>query len=169
MKHYFTILAFVLSFSAFAQQTENSSDLFKRHELRLNTLYAPFGAVNVDYEYLLAEKSGLGVRGNFSFRKDDEFNWSLSAYYRRYFFSKKPGSGFYIEGFAQGTEYGFQNFRSPTTTTAYNLGFGVGLGYKVLIDDKWTIEAGIGLGKNLFDTGDNKEIARAVIGIGYRF
>ena len=75
-------------------------------------------ALNVSYERLLNESSGLGINGIFYFNNDDEdYSMSqISPYYRMYF-GKKYASGFFVEGFVPIT---------TTRDTYYDMNVGPG-------------------------------------------
>ncbi|GAL00902.1 hypothetical protein JCM19314_128 [Nonlabens ulvanivorans] len=81
----------------------------KKHEVSLDVVAAIGGlGINPRYEYVLGRYSGVGVDLNIGiFDNDDNFEYietfSLTPYYRQYFFSKEDygAKGFYGEGFVK--------------------------------------------------------------------
>lgn len=58
------LLLFLLSLSVFtvsAQNATKTAALDGRNEIQLNALYLILGALELNYEYVLNEESGLGV------------------------------------------------------------------------------------------------------------
>ena len=59
------------------------------------------GTFEATYERILNEKSSLGISTLYVFNNEnsnEDINFMLSPYYRRYF-GKKTASGFFVEGF----------------------------------------------------------------------
>ena len=140
--------------------------------------------VNVSFERLLSENSGLGVNAMISLQNDADNFTQISPYYRMYF-GRKFAQGFFLEGFVPVTmtkEYdmvyfmddfgGYFTEGNERTVTTVGVGFGVG--GKWVIRNGLVIEAngGIGrrLGGNLDDTWDGEGVTGKIMGgIGYRF
>jgi hypothetical protein len=82
------------------EQEQNEDPYFGQHEVKLNAILLVIGAVEVGYEYLLNEESGIGISAFITY--DDEIisnvDYYISPYYRHYF-GKKYAGGFFLEGF----------------------------------------------------------------------
>jgi hypothetical protein len=159
---------------------------FERNELKLNAVMLIAGAIDVTYERLLDQESGVGLALFVSF--DENFNTKFSATpYYRFYFGKKTAAGFFAEGFGMLNTYidqgystydyngGMTNFIPDETVTDFALGFGIG--------SKWITKKGIifeinaGIGRNLFNSSSNNDInqgeylivGRGGFSVGYRF
>lgn len=80
----------------------------KRHEISLDVVAGLAGlGINPRYEYVLGRYSGVGVDLNIGVADTDDFDnietFSLTPFYRQYFFSKEDygAKGFYGEGFVK--------------------------------------------------------------------
>ena len=141
--------------------------------------------VNVSYERLLNENSGLGVNVMFTLQNDSDSFSQISPYYRMYF-GRKFAQGFFLEGFVPITttkEYdmiyfndefgGYYTEGNEKNTTTVGLGFGVG--GKWVIRNGLVIEASGGIGRrfggNLDDSWDGGDgvTGKVMGGSGYRF
>ena len=83
------ILVFLLlSYTSFSQETsqENSNNQ-NFNELKLNGLFLVIGALEVTYERILNEESGLGISVFLPIDNSvsDDINYYISPYYRLYF------------------------------------------------------------------------------------
>jgi len=164
--------SFVLGF----RQEKEPID-FKRNELKGNALFLVLGAVELTYERLITDDSGLGV--SLFFISEDEFesSFSLTPYYRAYF-GKKLAAGFFVEGFSM-INTGISNisYRSDNNGnlliidrdrfTDFALGFG--LGSKWVHKRGFTFEINAGIGRNLFSDESPEVVPRGGITLGYRF
>jgi hypothetical protein len=176
MKYSFLILILLFSAASVAQSDADQTDSqkrmtafadAKRHEIALDVL-APIipgiDAFSPRYEYVLNKTSGLGVDVSFRFADSDEDfdyqeNFSITPYYRQYFFSKEDygAKGFYGEGFVKA--FTFQetffvnNFVNPFTQIVeedyFEVAVGVGIGWKWVSDSGFLIDLHFGLGRNL--------------------
>ena len=176
MKKLFTtisLIVFVLGFS----QDKAISD-FPKNEIKGNVIYLLAGAIEVTYEHLLNDESGLGVSLFVPISNDFDTKFSLSPYYR-FYFGKKPAAGFFVEGFGMLNSYtqhtsdgGYwsSNYFGPEKDiTDFALGIGLG--------GKWVTKRGVlfelsgGLGRNLFNSSDtdHQMVWRGGLTIGYRF
>jgi len=179
MKKFFILfaLAFV-SLPTFAQDEPDVS--LRNSELKLNALYLIIGALELEYEYILNEESAVGITALVPIDDDiDDINYFISPYYRWYF-GKKRAAGFFVEGFGmlnsvddevsffeQGSD--FPVFRSERIT---DFALGVGLGAKFITKRNFIAEISLGIGRNLFDSEDNRDfeiVGKGGIKIGYRF
>lgn len=182
------LLLLTINFCSYSQEKEPVS--FNKNEIKLNALMLIAGAFEVTYEHLLNDESGVGVSVFASFDKDFDTKFSLTPYYR-FYFGKKPASGFFMEGFGMLNSYerqGDDNYDYNTGAigngvpdkriTDFALGFGLG--------SKWVTKRGFmfeingGVGRNLFNSSnddnggynDDEEyqiVGRIGFSIGYRF
>ena len=95
MKKLITLLFLSSCLSSYCQQKEVPD--FKRNELKGNALFLVLGAVEITYERIINEDSGIGATVFFVNEDDFESNFTLTPYYRAYF-GKKPAAGFLVEG-----------------------------------------------------------------------
>ncbi len=178
MKKLFVLICLTFSLSGFSQEKETTN--FKRNELKGNALFLVLGAVEITYERIINEDTGLGVSLFFVSEDDFETNLSLTPYYRAYF-GKKPAAGFFVEGFAMLNSYidhGYTtyyydngttitNFVADETGTDFALGFG--LGSKWIHKRGFVFEINAGIGRNLFSDNSPEIVGRGGITLGYRF
>ena len=178
MRKLFVVLCFSSFLFGFSQEKETVD--FKRNELKGNALLLVIGAGEFTYERLLDEESGVGV--SLFFNYDDQFytKFSLTPFYR-FYFSKKPAAGFFVEGFGMLNSYDsyvynnnsydpYNSYNSNIETrTDFALGFG--LGSKWITKKGFLFEINAGVGRNLFNSGDtdNEIVGRGGITLGYRF
>lgn len=136
----------------------------KKHEVSLDiTAILAIPAFSPRYEYILGRYSGVGADLFISLESDDSLDFSdyekfsLTPYYRQYFFSKEDygAKGFYAEGFVK--FYTFdgskinetQNGTTFTEETAFETAIGAGIGWKWVSDSGFLVDLGIGVGRNL--------------------
>lgn len=118
------------------------------------------GAIDVSYEILLNEESGVGLEVFVPYNNDIIINYYVSPYYRLYF-GKKYAAGFFLEGFGMlnsrdmGEEsVSFNNgvivrreFEDET-----NFALGIGLGGKWITESGFVGELRLGVGRNLISS-----------------
>jgi hypothetical protein len=173
-------LLVLLCLSAFSfgySQDEKKID-FKKNEIKGNALFLVLGAVEVTYERLLNEDSGLGVSLFFINEEDFDTSFSLTPYYRAYF-GEKPAAGFFVEGFGMINtgNYGSYSAYNSNTGTYYEVGgekftdlaLGFGLGSKWIHRKGFVFEINAGIGRNLFSDYSPEVVGRGGITLGYRF
>ena len=178
MKKLFILMC--LSSFLFGYSQEKETVDFKRNELKGNALLLVIGAGEFTYERLLSEESGVGV--SLFFNYDDQFytKFSLTPFYR-FYFSKKPAAGFFVEGFGMMNSYDsyVYNNNSYDPSMPYNsniedrtdFALGFGLGSKWINKKGFLFEINAGVGRNLFNSNDtdNEIVGRGGITLGYRF
>jgi len=175
MKKLILLVCFTASFFGYSQDKEQVD--FKKNEIKGNALFLVAGALEVTYEHLLNEESGVGV--SLFVPYDDSINtkFSLSPFYR-FYFGKKPAAGFFVEGFGMLNSYTqeasegdfFSNYVGPEKdVTDFALGFG--LGAKWVTQRGFIFEINGGVGRNLFNSNDTdyEIVGRGGITLGYRF
>ena len=175
MKKIFLFL--VLSSSMFGIAQEKEKVDFPKTEIKGNSFFLVLGAVEVTYERILNEDSGLGVALFFVNEEDFDTSFSLTPYYRAYF-GKKPAAGFFVEGFSMlstgvhNKTYYFNNSGNLINIekdryTDFALGFG--LGSKWVHKRGFVFEINAGIGRNLFSNNSPEVVGRGGISLGYRF
>jgi hypothetical protein len=172
-----------------SQQRLNKFNEVKKHEVSLDVVAAIAGlGINPRYEYVLGRYSGVGVELNIGIEDEDDFDnvetFSITPYYRQYFFSKEDygAKGFYGEGFLKA--YTFRendltvcvngNCSSPDNSY-FETALGVGIGWKWVSDSGFLIDVGFGIGRNLGLADDPDEFdlpevtGRGGVNFGWRF
>ena len=205
MKNLFLLLNFITVFSAFSQNTEvpavpqpivepkaeTKSTIAKSDEIKLDFFYLIFaGALNISYEHILNEESGIGATLILSSGEELNTTFSLTPYYR-FYFGKKPAAGFFFEGFTS-----INSFKSDVITNSNgfdpifygqvierksvtDLAVGIGLGGKWVTKNGIIFELSSGIGRNLlnnYTSGNSNGLktsdrifGRGGISVGYRF
>lgn len=174
MKKLIVLLCFSTYLSGYSQQNEVPN--FKRNELKGNALFLVLGAIEVTYERILNEDTGLGVSVFFVNQDEFESNFMLTPYYRAYF-GKKPAAGFFVEGFstlntgvARTTYYYDNNNVGRVEKDRYtDFALGFGLGSKWVHRKGYVFEINAGIGRNLLSKDGPEVVGRGGITIGYRF
>lgn len=182
MKRRFLIIALLLYvFSVKAQNQKGTLSQLneKKNEVKLNAFFTALGAFEATYERNLNKKSSLGITGLYVFsqKNDEDTNFLISPFYRRYF-GKKFASGFFIEGFGTfGSTDGKQltdmdgNLTLNEGPDVLDFSLGLGFGGKWVTKSGITFEVMVGLGLHLFNSNktDHNSVNRRALSIGYRF
>ena len=186
-----------MSLSAFAQENEPTDsekrlDEFtnqKRHEVSVDVTAAlSIPAFQPRYEYILGRYSGVGADVFIAFNNDDVDyeeleKFSITPFYRQYFFSKEDfgAKGFYGEGFIKAYTYEneeveFLGTFDPTlnvnTETYFETAIGVSVGWKWVSNSGFMIDLSFGIGRNLGFSDDPESfelIPRGGLHFGWRF
>jgi hypothetical protein len=194
----FIAIAFLVSHGLAAQEEELTDSqkrmenfvAVKKHEISLDVTAAlAIPAFSPRYEYILGRYSGVGVDLFISIEDDNDLDFSeyesfsLTPYYRQYFFSKEDygAKGFYAEGFVKFYTFdSVETFSLPNGNPSFNseslfeTAVGVGIGWKWVSDSGFLIDLGFGLGRNLgladdpFENNDDLQI-RGGLNFGWRF
>lgn len=178
-----TLLSTLGIVSLNAQETEAS---VRQNDIMLSPIeLISVPMLNVSYERLLNENSGVGINGIFYFGddnldgydEDDSKLTQISPYYRMYF-GKKYASGFFVEGFApitMTTDYSYY-YNSPNATRVEDkrttIGLGVGFGGKWVARKNIIFEASFGIARRFGESKYNNSsniTGKGMLGIGYRF
>lgn len=164
----FTVIALIISTGLMAQSDDltdsqnrlNNFNAVKKHEVSLDVsavLIIP--AFSPRYEYVLGRFSGVGA--DLFISLDDGFDsyekFSLTPYYRQYFFSKEDygAKGFYAEGFAkfftfEDEEFFFgDDFVDVNLENYFEIAIGVSIGWKWVSESGFLVDLGVGVGRNL--------------------
>jgi hypothetical protein len=172
MKHTFiVVLAFLMSLWIHCQENGPTDSqkriakfsMVKRNELSIDVISAiAIPALNLRYEYILGHYSGVGadffvsLEGNGDFDSYSDYEkFSLTPYYRQYFFSKQDygAKGFYAEGFLKFFTFEEMLYNSTndtfTTDNFFDTSIGAGIGWKWLSESGFLVDLGVGIGRNL--------------------
>ncbi len=191
----FISFALLFSFTVHSQEDEPTDSqkriakfaVAKRNEVSIDVISAiAIPALNPRYEYILGRYSGVGIDLFVSLDDEDDFddyseyeNFSLTPYYRQYFFSKQDygAKGFYAEGFVK-----FFTFKEPifssvddsvTNESFFDTSIGAGIGWKWISQSGFLVDLGFGVGRNLGlpdDENIGQEVqARGGLNFGWRF
>lgn len=191
MKKTISILALILLgvTGINAQSSESESTSERKNEIMLSPIeLIAYPLLNISYERLINEKSGVGINGMFYFGTNDNIDETgftqVSPYYRMYF-GKKYAAGFFVEGFVPITStkdtysrYSegpyFNSYSEEVTRTT--VGIGIGFGGKWITRNNIIFEVSAGLARRFGDTkkeinyyDSNNLTGRGMLGIGYRF
>ena len=159
----------------------------KRSELSLDVISAiTIPALSPRYEYILGRFSGIGADlfisldgGDGIDNYSDVEKFSLTPYYRQYFFSKQDfgARGFYAEGFLKFFTFEEQLYNSTTDSFSadsfFDTSIGAGIGWKWISQSGFLVDLGIGIGRNLGLPSDDNvgwELQpRGGLNFGWRF
>lgn len=198
MKDLLTIsLALLISMSTYCQEDEPTDSerriekfsLAKRSEVSIDVISGiAIPAISPRYEYILGRYSGIGADIFISLEGEDDFDFdsyseyekfSLTPYYRQYFFSKEDygARGFYAEGFLKFFTFEEGLYDSATNSikkaTFFDTSIGAGIGWKWISQSGFLVDLGIGLGRNLGLPSDDNvgwEVQpRGGLNFGWRF
>lgn len=176
---FFTAL---MLFSIFAVNAQNNPEkqYEKKNELKVDLIQPLIGgSIEVIYERNLTNKYSLGISGLYMFSEkfDEDMNYSLTPYYRR-FFGNKYAAGFFVEGFGMFSSIdGKKIYETEEQLTftegsdVYDLSLGLGLGSKWVSENGFIYEINAGWGKQLFNANktDHDQVLRYGFKFGYRF
>lgn len=203
MKKIFLLFIFITVVKSYSQNTELPSvsqpvtpikteiNKSKTNEFKLDFFYLIFaGALNISYEHILNEESGIGANLILSSGEELNTTFSLTPYYR-FYFGRKPAAGFFFEGFTSINSFKYdvitdsnglnsifygQVIERKSTT---DLGVGFGLGGKWVTKNGFIFEINSGIGRNLlnnYTSGNSnglktsdKIFGRGGVSFGYRF
>jgi len=179
MKNIISLSFLMLSvFSVNAQENATTNNNIKKNEIKINGLYLVVGAVEVTYERLLNEESGIGISVFLPIDDDinDDINYYISPYYRMYF-GKKYAAGFFVEGFGllssvNENRFDFDTADGFSEKTVTDFALGIGVGGKWVTKRGFLAELSFGIGRNLFNNSSNSDndfVGKIAITLGYRF
>lgn len=177
-----TLIIVLLLFSFFVVNAQNDTTVYQnenKNEVKLNAALLLFGTFEATYERILNSKSALGISALTVFSKDnnEDVNYMISPYYRRYF-GKKYASGFFAEGFGMLSSIDGKRITDIEGNLTLNeepdvidMSLGIGIGSKWVMKSGFIIEINAGYGKLLFnaDKTDHTIVARFGLHLGYRF
>lgn len=187
-KLFFIFLLF--SQISFAQD-QNSFDLGK-NEIKFDVVsLVASGRIHVSYERFLSDVFSVGISGNFNEGKSLEEDYNkgnsrtLEDYqiipFVRYSLSKSQIRYYFVEVFVsanQGKHREIERLLDQNNNGFYqavdkdysDFAIGAAVGHKFYIKEKLGIDIFVGMGKNLFSSGESPDIvSRVGINVGYRF
>jgi hypothetical protein len=167
-----TVLLSFLILTIFSINAQNND---KINEIKFNGLFLVLGAVEVTYERILNEESGVGISLFLPFDEDvnADVNYYISPYYRVYF-GKKYAAGFFLEGFGllsstDRYQYIPNNVDSLIEKNT-DFALGIGFGGKWITKRGFLAELNFGVGRNLFNKDSVDDfVGKLAITLGYRF
>ena len=191
---YFLVF-FCFCFTVIAQEEETDSEKrlnsfsdAKRHELSLDVTAAlAIPALQPRYEHILGRYAGVGV-DLFLALSDDDNNFdelekfSITPFYRQYFFSKEDygAKGFYGEGFLKAYTYKTEEYiyssvgNTVEEENFFETALGVAIGWKWVSNSGFMIDLSFGIGRNLGFSSESEDyrptvIPRGGVHFGWRF
>lgn len=182
MKKIIIVFAFsLLCIKGFGQKESEVSD-FKKNEIKVNALYLVLGVFDATYERAINDESSFGTSITILLDKEADINtaFAISPYYR-FYFGKKPVSGFFMEGFglyqnvSRYDNYYYGNFTTEKEEKVKAFALGIGLGGKWYTKRNVMFEISAGIGRNLSissnlnDTDYSRITGKGSISVGYRF
>lgn len=182
MKKTIIVFAFsLLCVKGFGQKENETSD-FKKNEVKINALYLVLGAFDATYERAINDESSFGTSLTFLLDKEADINtaFAISPYYR-FYFGKKPVSGFFMEGFglyqsvSRDITYFYGSYTTEQKEKVKAFALGIGLGGKWYTKRNVMFEIGAGIGRNLSissninNTDYSRITGKIAISVGYRF
>ena len=180
MRKSFLMAVMLFTFFAVKAQNDSENQYEKKNEIKVDLIQPLIGgSIEAIYERNLNNKSSLGISSLYMFTEkfDEDMNYSLTPYYRR-FFGKKYAAGFFVEGFGVFSSIdGKKIYETEEQLTftegsdVYDLSLGLGLGSKWVTKNGFIYEINAGWGKQLFnaDKTDHNQVLRYGFKFGYRF
>lgn len=182
MKRCFVFLLLLSPLIAYSQETSRKLNPdFRKNELRLNALLLLFEGMEFSYERALNYDCSVGGSSLILAYKDSDLesgmNYNVTAF-GRYYFGKKPVSGFFLETFLMffnrdnlidyydyNRSYSLRKIERETNVA---LGFGFGVKW---IRRNFSFELSTGLGRvpRSAYNGYIPFVGRGAFGVGYRF
>lgn len=181
MKKLFLTSVLIFGMMSIKAQTDDSSE--RKNEIILSPIEliaAP--ALNISYERLLNENSGVGINALIDLDGDSDNSFSQFSPYYRMYFGRNYASGFFIEGFVPVTTtkdkiyYPDSGLYSNNTRTT--IGAGIGFGGKWIVKKNIVFEASVGIARRfgstkitagIYDEEPSKITGKGMLGVGYRF
>jgi len=172
------LILLCLTVFTFGYSQDKETPNFNKNEIKGNALFLVLGGIDVSYEHLLNEDSGIGVSLFFNDGENFETTFSLTPYYRAYF-GEKPAAGFFVEAFSMissGKNGSYYTYDYTSTSSYFTEGekysgfaLGFGVGSKWIHSRGFIFEINAGIGRNLFGTNNTEIVGRGGITLGYRF
>ena len=179
MKKNFLLL--IILFAFYSVNAQNETDPYqKNNEIKLNALAPLWQSFQVGYERHLNHNSSLGLSIYYvldNTKNENDLNYSISPYYRRYF-GKKYASGWFVEGFGMLTSIDGKKIYASEDHSIYtenpdviDFALGAGGGWKWVSKSGFLFEANVGYGGLLFnaDKTDHTIVVKFGLSAGYRF
>ncbi|WP_396150324.1 DUF3575 domain-containing protein [Flavobacterium sp.] len=174
----------------FAQ--ENNTFNLGKNEIKFDVVsLVALGKIHVSYERFISNDFSIGISGNFNQSKsrEEDFesgkNRTLEEYqiipFVRYSLSKSQIRYYFVEVFVsanQGKYRELERLLDQNNNGYYeavqkdyaDYAIGAALGHKFYIKEKLGVDIFVGMGKNLFSSGESPDIiSRVGVNLGYRF
>jgi hypothetical protein len=171
----FIILLSISSFS-FSQEEEPKNIAQRIHEIRLDGVKLIAGPIaEVTYEFVKNENSGYGVSILANLGSDYNEDFSITPFYRMYFFTKQDygANGFFVEGFGKlvtGDEYDYVFDEEDEKNNYTDFSLGMSLGKKWVNKNGFVFELLLGVSRALgSDDSGPEAYLRGGLFVGYRF
>lgn len=124
--------------------------------------------IEVSYENYITDSSSFGISGLFNLTKEDaEFRYNentmFTPYYRNYFTTSAQWN-FFGEGFI-----GINSGKNSALENYTDAALGIAVGTKYVSENGLTIDAHLGLGRNLFGSKSPVIVPRVGLNVGWRF
>jgi len=173
------VFAFFILFNVQAQDTNDSSVLDKKDEIRLSVIKLLAGPIfETSYERVIDSNQGFGATLllNLDTKNDYLEDYSITPFYRMYFQTKEDygAKGFFVEGFA--SFFGGDNDNAISSIINqtqddkfFDVSLGLGLGKKWINTAGFVFEAKFGVGRNLLNESVDDFLIKGDLSIGYRF
>jgi hypothetical protein len=153
-----------------------------RTEVKFNAFAIALGALDLEFERTLSQRSAIGLGFFTNFRTADDYKGfnnqnSVTAYYR-YYLGKRHAQGAFVEAFGmynssdlfQLTIVSSSMVQYENRQTIQDFGVGLSVGYKWVSKKGLILQSHFGLGRNLFQPHIGEQvIGRVGISIGYSF
>lgn len=186
----FIFIFLVFTQVSFAQ--ENNTFNLGKNEIKFDVVsIVALGKIHVSYERFLGDDFSIGISGNFNQSKsrEEDFergkNRTLEEYqiipFVRYSLSKSQIRYYFVEVFVsanQGKYRELERLLDQNNNGYYeaiqkdysDYAIGAAVGHKFYIKEKLGVDIFVGMGKNLFSSGESPDIIpRVGVNIGYRF
>lgn len=174
------IVSVIGSNIAFSQKNNDNRHL-QKHEIKVNGfLFASSTVFDISYEYVANNSYGFGTSVLINaFNRDFPVErFSVTPFYRTYFFSKKDygANGVFVESFlklASVSNKNHMNYKANTTSNRsfFTTALGISIGRKWVNKRGFVLEAFLGMGRTLNSPKNSNVgiLTRGGITIGKRF
>lgn len=189
--YFFTLikpLSFMKNLKSFALIAMFSGAFFFNTHAQIDVTLNPIGIlwanVSVNGDFVVADnfsvEGSLGLgSGKLAEQEWNNFNFTTLG---KYYLNPEDGAdNFYLDAFLRYVNRNYEATNDFGSATTNRFGIGFGLGYKVVADNGFVFDIGVGGGRALysntdyeidgddFGSGWNKIMLNGKLGIGYRF
>jgi hypothetical protein len=168
------VTALFAGISLFSQGNENTTKSIedRKHEIKLDGIKLIAGSIlETTYEFVQNKNSGFGASLLINLDSDNDYleDFSISPFYRMYFFNKEDygAKGFFVEGFgkyANGDDAYFGNQEE----TYNDFSLGMSLGKKWINSSGFVFELLVGVSRSLGGDVGHDAYFRGGLFVGYR-
>ena len=166
-------LTLTLGIMSCSLMTAQENDTALKHEIKIDGIKLIAGSIfETTYEYIKNNNSGFGVSLLVNFDKNNDYleDFSITPFYRIYFFNKQDygAKGFFVEGFGKYVS-GDEKIFSDQTEDYNDFSLGMSLGKKWVNTNGFVFELLAGLGRTLGGDVGHDVYFRGGLFVGYRF